>query len=110
MKTSKKLSEHIYLPCSKSLFSGFGGHLIPAAALTCALLALPLSGCFSPRPQQTKYLETVNTAASVYSEYDFGGDSLPFGVTLQVDKVSHRIPSHVTTSVKVIVIFQMVAQ
>ncbi|MCR4767806.1 MAG: thermonuclease family protein [Saccharofermentans sp.] len=85
MKTSKKLSEHTYLPCSKSLFSGFGGHLIPAAALTCALLALPLSGCFSPRPQQTKYIETVNTAASVYSEYDFGGDSLPFGVTLQVD-------------------------
>ena len=49
------------------------------------LVAVPLTGCFEPRPQQTVYKETSDTAASVYSENDIGGTELPFGVTLQID-------------------------
>lgn len=49
------------------------------------LVPLLLTGCFEPKPQQTVYRETVNTAAAVYEEYDVGGTDLPWGVTLQVD-------------------------
>lgn len=44
-----------------------------------------LTGCFFDKPQQPIYVETSKTAASVYSENDFGGDELPFGVKLQVN-------------------------
>ena len=85
MKSIKQQSEHLFSDASESSLHGFKRLSVSLAAITAALLVLPLSGCFEPRPQQTKYELTVNTAASLYSDYDFGGDSLPFGVTLQVD-------------------------
>ena len=57
----------------------------PALALSLALTAALLSGCFDYGVQETKYPPTVNTAASVFSENDIGGTGLPWGVTLQVD-------------------------
>ena len=56
--------------------------LFPATAV---LLALVLTGCFDPGVQETVYPQTVNTAASVYSANDYGGEGLPWGVKLQVD-------------------------
>ena len=58
---------------------------IPALALSLALSAALLSGCFDTGVQETRYPPTVNTAASVFSENDIGGTGLPWGVTLQVD-------------------------
>ena len=53
--------------------------------LMAALIALPLTGCFEPKPQQTVYSPTVYTLDPVFDDYDAGGTGLPWGVTLQVD-------------------------
>ena len=70
---------------AKTRFPGCFSRSIPALAALVALLVLPLAGCFEPEAQQTVYPQTVNTAASVFSENDIGGTGLPWGVTLQVD-------------------------
>lgn len=53
--------------------------------LAAALIALPLTGCFEPKPQQTVYSPTVYTLDPAFDVYDAGGTGLPWGVTLQVD-------------------------
>ena len=58
---------------------------MPAVLALSAALTLALTGCFEPQVQQTLYPQTISTYASVYSENDFGGDNLPWGVKLQVD-------------------------
>ena len=56
-----------------------------ACAILGTLLALSLTGCFDPAPQQTVYQTSIDTIASVYAEQDVGGMNLPWGITLQVD-------------------------
>ena len=85
MKNVIKTADHRCLSLAKTSFPGHFKRLIPTAALCFMLVAVPLTGCFEPRPQQTVYKETSDTAASVYSENDIGGTELPFGVTLQID-------------------------
>ena len=85
MKNVIKSSDHRFSEPSKTSFPGHLKRLIPAAALCLTLIAVPLTGCFEPKPQQTIYKETSDTAASVFSENDIGGTELPFGVKLQVD-------------------------
>ena len=85
MKNVIKSSDHRFSEPSKTLFTGHLKRLIPAAALCLTLIAVPLTGCFEPKPQQTIYKETSDTIASVFSENDAGGTGLPFGVTLQID-------------------------
>ena len=68
----------------------YGFSALPKSALCClalafTLLALPLTGCLEPKVQQTVYPQTINTAESVFSEHDYGGAGLPWGVKLQVD-------------------------
>lgn len=70
---------------AKTSSAGHFRVLIPTALLCFALIAVPLTGCFEPKVQQTVYKETSDTAASVFSENDIGGTELPFGVKLQVD-------------------------
>lgn len=55
------------------------------SVLTAALIALPLTGCFEPKPQQTVYSPTVYTVDPAFEANDVGGTGLPWGVTLQVD-------------------------
>lgn len=69
----------------KSSFVRFFELLIPSSLVVLVLSLGFLTGCFFDIPQQPIYVETSNTAASVYSENDFGGDELPFGVKLQVN-------------------------
>ena len=69
----------------KSSFVRFFELLIPSSLVVLVLSLGFLTGCFFDKPQQPIYIETSNTAASVYSENDFGGDELPFGVKLQVN-------------------------
>lgn len=69
----------------KSSFVRFFELLIPSSLVVLVLSLGFLTGCFFDKPQQPIYVETSNTAASVYSENDFGGDELPFGVKLQVN-------------------------
>ena len=85
MKNVIKSSDHRFSEPSKTSFPGRLKRLIPAAALCLTLIAVPLTGCFEPKPQQTIYKETSDTIASVFSENDAGGTGLPFGVTLQID-------------------------
>ena len=85
MKNVIKSSDHRFPEPSKTSFPGHLKRLIPAAALCLTLIAVPLTGCFEPKPQQTIYKETSDTIASVFSENDAGGTGLPFGVTLQID-------------------------
>lgn len=70
---------------SKTFFVRFFERPIPSSLVVLLLSLGLLTGCFFDKPQQPIYVETSNTAASVYSENDFGGDELPFGVKLQVD-------------------------
>lgn len=72
-------------PNLKSSFVRFFELLIPSSLVVLVLSLGFLTGCFFDKPQQPIYVETSNTAASVYSENDFGGDELPFGVKLQVN-------------------------
>ena len=60
-----------------------GKHIIPT--LTASILALTLTGCYDPQPQQTVYTQTLYTVDPAYLEQDIGGTDLPWGVTLQVD-------------------------
>ena len=69
----------------KSSFVRFFELLIPSSLVVLVLSLGFLTGCFFDKPQQPIYVETSNTAASVYSENDLGGDELPFGVKLQVN-------------------------
>lgn len=69
----------------KSSFVRFFELLIPSSLVVLVLSLGFLTGCFFDKPQQPIYVETSKTAASVYSENDFGGDELPFGVKLQVN-------------------------
>ena len=85
MKNVIKSSDHSFSEPSKTSFPGHLKRFIPAAALCLMLIAVPLTGCFEPKPQQTIYKETSDTIASVFSENDAGGTGLPFGVTLQID-------------------------
>ena len=85
MKNVIKSSDHRFSEPSKTSVPGHLKRLIPAAALCLTLIAVPLTGCFEPKPQQTIYKETSDTIASVFSENDAGGTGLPFGVTLQID-------------------------
>lgn len=85
MKNVIKSSDHRFSEPSKTSFPGLLKRLIPAAALCLTLIAVPLTGCFEPKPQQTIYKETSDTISSVFSENDAGGTGLPFGVTLQID-------------------------
>ena len=85
MKNVIKHSVYKHTNPEKALFSGRFKRFIPAAVLCFAFLSAALTGCFEPEVQQTVYKETTDTAASVYSENDFGGEGLPFGVKLQVD-------------------------
>ncbi len=85
MKNVIKSDVYRFSKPSKTLFPGHLKCLIPAAALCLMLIAVPLTGCFEPKPQQTIYKETSDTIASVFSENDAGGTGLPFGVTLQID-------------------------
>ena len=85
MKNVIKSSDHRFSEPSKTSCPGHLKRLIPAAALCLTLIAVPLTGCFEPKPQQTIYKETSDTIASVFSENDAGGTGLPFGVTLQID-------------------------
>ena len=84
MKNVIKSSDHRFSEPSKISFPGHLKRLIPAAALCLTLIAVPLTGCFEPKPQQPIYKETSDTIASVFSENDAGGTGLPFGVTLQI--------------------------
>ena len=85
MKNVIKSDVYRFSKPSKTSFPGHFKRLLPAAALCLALIAVPLTGCFEPKPQQTVYKETSDTIASVFSENDVGGTGLPFGVTLQID-------------------------
>ena len=85
MKNVIKSDVYRFSEPSKTSFPGHLKRLIPAAALCLMLIAVPLTGCFEPKPQQTIYKETSDTIASVFSENDAGGTGLPFGVTLQID-------------------------
>ena len=85
MKNVIKSDVYRFSKPSKTSFPGHLKRLIPAAALCLMLIAVPLTGCFEPKPQQTIYKETSDTIASVFSENDAGGTGLPFGVTLQID-------------------------
>lgn len=85
MKNVIKSDVYRFSKPSKTSFPGHFKRLIPAAALCLMLIAVPLTGCFEPKPQQTIYKETSDTIASVFSENDAGGTGLPFGVTLQID-------------------------
>ena len=85
MKNVIKSHDHRFSSLAKTSFPGHLKRLIPAAALCLTLIAVPLTGCIEPKPQQTIYKETSDTIASVFSENDAGGTGLPFGVTLQID-------------------------
>lgn len=85
MKKTIKPCEYSISHAAKSRFRGFLKHFSSTAVLTAIFSLILLSGCFDPKPQQTIYRETVDTAASVYKEHDIGGTELPWGVTLQVD-------------------------
>lgn len=74
MKTLKDTNKHLVF-----------GRVLPAVIASVSLLFMPVTGCLDPVVQQTVYPETVNTAASVFSENEIGGTGLPWGVTLQVD-------------------------
>ena len=85
MKKLKNPDKNSILRIAKSHFHGFLKHFSTTALLTAVFSAILLSGCFDPKPQQTVYQETVDTALSVYEEFDIGGTDLPWGVTLQID-------------------------
>lgn len=85
MKNVIKPDKHRSFCPAKTSSAGHFKKLIPTALLCFSLIAVTLTGCFEPQPQQTIYKETSDTAASVFSGNDIGGTELPFGVKLQVD-------------------------
>lgn len=68
MKNVIKSSNRRFSEPSKTSFPGHLKRLIPAAALCLTLIAVPLTGCFEPKPQQTIYKETSGTTYIMINE------------------------------------------
>ena len=85
MKCSDNTSISPVFRCPKTTRAGVYSRTMAALALASALALVCLTGCFEPTVQATVYPQTINTDASAYSELDYGGQGLPWGVKLQVD-------------------------